>query len=234
MEISKFFVTKTHQEVADVLRQRIRAGEVPVGSRLPTQRELANSFGVSRQSIRDALYALEEEGLIAIRRGATGGSFVSRPQLTQRGIRRWVRTNLVDLDDICDFRIAVEQQAASLAAQRRTPEDLASMRQAIEALPTDDDSPLDVFREADGRFHAAITRAARNPRIEQAVRKARSDLFIPADAIDFKHEVETTRREHLKIHQAIVDQDSATAVACVVSHIEETRRVLRALLTGTA
>lgn len=231
MEISQLVPSRTHEEVAETLRQRIRAGEVDVGSRLPTQRELAATFGVSRQSIREALLSLENEGLVQTRRGATGGSFVTRPQLSRQGIRRWVRTHLVDLDDICDFRIAVEQQAVRLAAKRRTHDDLASMRQAILSLPSDD-APLCVFREADGRFHAAIARAARNTRLEQAIRKARSDLFIPVDAIEFTHQVDATREEHSRILEAIVNQDGVAAADLLVQHIEETRAILHGMLLG--
>lgn len=232
MDIYEFVPSRTHEEVAEVLRQRIGAGEVALGSRLPTQRQLAATFGVSRQSIREALMILEDEGLIETRRGATGGSFVTRPQLSPRVIRRWVRTHLADLDDICDFRVAVEQQAAQLAAKRRTRDDLASMWQAIEALPSGE-VPVDVFREADGRFHAAIARAARNSRLEQAIRKARSDLFIPADAIDFLPDVETTREHHTLIFSAIERQDAQAAVDLVIEHIEDTRETLNNLLSGS-
>ena len=231
MNIDEFVSSRTYEEVANVLRQQIGAGEVAFGSRLPTQRELAARFGVSRLSIREALAVLEEEGLIETRRGATGGSFVTRPQWPRRTIRRWVRTHLAELDDICDFRTALEQKAASLAASRRTRDDLASMRQAIDALPRED-APLDEFREADGRFHAAITRAARNTRLEQAIRKARSDLFIPADAIDFTHDVQGTRDQHEMIYEAIESQDEDLAVKFTVAHIEETREFLHRLLAG--
>jgi GntR family transcriptional repressor for pyruvate dehydrogenase complex len=233
MDISEFVSSKTHEEVADILRQRIRAGEVAVGSKLPTQRELAVSFGVSRQSIRQALLVLKDENLIETQLGATGGSFVALPQLTSRGIQRWVRTHLADLDDICDFRIAVEQKAVALAARRRTRDDLAAMWQAIEALPLDLAHP-DLFREADGRFHAAIARAARNTRLEQAIRKVRSDLFIPADSIDFKHEVEATRAQHTSIYEAIASQNVDAAVERTVLHINETRQKLHGRLSGRA
>jgi GntR family transcriptional repressor for pyruvate dehydrogenase complex len=231
MDINQLIASKTHEEVAEALRQRIRVGEVALGSRLPNQRQLAATFGVSRHSIRAALLTLEDEGLVETRRGATGGSFVTTPQLNARGIRRWVRTHLVDLDDICDYRIAVEQKAAELAAVRRTPDDLASMWQAIEALPSGQ-VPTDVFREADGRFHAAIARAARNPRLEQAIRKARSDLFIPADSIELTHEVEKTREQHTLIFEAIRDRDPVAAVEQVVAHIEDTRSMMHNLLSG--
>ncbi len=231
MELSQHVTLHTHEEVADMIRQQIRAGEAAVGIRLPPQRELSNMLGVSRQSIREALLTLEDEGLIETRRGATGGSFVTAPQLSRRGILRWVRTNLIDLDDICDFRIAVEGQSAALAAQRRTTDDLSCMREAIDALPIKGATRED-FREADGKFHAAVARSARNSRLEQAVRKARSDLFIPTDEIDFTQEVETTRRQHTEIYSAIANKDTDKAVSLMVFHIENTRSHIRMLLSG--
>lgn len=231
MELGQYVPTKTHQDVAELLRQRIGSGEIAAGSRLMAQRDLAILLGVSRQSVREALLLLEGEGLVETRRGATGGSFVTSPLRSPRGIRRWVRTHLADLDEICDYRIAVEGQTARLAAARRTRDDLASMRHAITAL---EELPVSraAFREADGRFHAAVARAARNSRLEKAVRKSRSDLFIAADAIEYTFEAGEMHEEHLGVFEAIDAQDADRAVHLMVAHIEETRRVVRQLLSG--
>ncbi len=225
MKIDQFVASQTHEEVASLLRQFICTGEVPIGSRLPTQRALAETLGVSRESLRSALRILEEQGLIETRLGNSGGSFVCQPHLQTRGIRRWVRKHLSDLDEIFDFRVAVEQQAAYLAAQRRTDEDLKVMRRAIEAHPAGD-APLDTFRSADGQFHTALARAARNPRLEEASRKVRSDLFIPVDTIEFEQEIQLTRTHHTLIFEAIKKRDAGGALSQMVTHIEETRKVI--------
>jgi DNA-binding FadR family transcriptional regulator len=136
-----------------------------------------------------------------------------------------VRKHLSDLDEIFDFRVAVEQQAAYLAAQRRTDEDLKVMRRAIEAHPAGD-APLDTFRSADGQFHTALARAARNPRLEEASRKVRSDLFIPVDTIEFEQEIQLTRTHHTLIFEAIKKRDAGGALSQMVTHIEETRKVI--------
>lgn len=75
MKIDQFVAYHTHEEVASLLRKFICTGEVPIGSRLPTQRALAQTLGVSRESLRSALRILEEQGLIETRLGNSGGSF---------------------------------------------------------------------------------------------------------------------------------------------------------------
>jgi len=233
VELAPFVALHTHEDVAAILRQYICTGEVAIGCRLPPQRKLAATMGVSRQSIRVALELLSDQGLIETKRGVSGGSFVAKPHLQPKGIRRWVRKYLSDLDEIFDFRIAVEQQAAYLAAKRRTSDDLRAMWSAIEALP-DDGGPLDSFRSADGRFHAAIARATGNTRLEEASRKVRSDLFIPADTIEFEREIQLTRIQHTLIFEAIERRDADSAVRHIAAHIEETRKGINRLLSGTA
>lgn len=232
MDPGQLSAPRTCEEVASLLRERIRAGELKVGSRLPAQRQLAVAMGVGRQSIQDALLILEEERLIEIRRGATGGSFVTMPQLSARGVQRWAQTHLRDLDEVCDFRVAIEQQIAVLAAGRRTDDDLSAMLQAIEDLPTEVVS-RGVFREADGRFHAALASAARNSRLEKALRKARSELFIPADTIEFIEEVDATRAQHLGIYRAIANRNGRVAGRLAAAHIEDTRKTIKTLLSRT-
>ncbi|CAB4976114.1 MAG: FCD domain-containing protein [Actinobacteria bacterium] len=232
MNIAQFVPSPTHEEVASLLRQYICTGEVEIGSRLPTQRELAESMGVSRHSIRVALRVLEEQGLVETRLGVSGGSFVSKPHLEPRGIRLWVRKYLCDLDEIIDFRMAIEQQAVYLTAKRRTKDDLRAMWHSIQELPAEGGS-LDTFRSADGRFHTAIGRAARNTRLEEASRKVRSDLFIPADTLDFKREIQKTRQHHSLIFEAIESRDADGAASRMGEHIEETRKAINRLLSGT-
>jgi GntR family transcriptional regulator, transcriptional repressor for pyruvate dehydrogenase complex len=228
----KLLPSRLCDSLANRLRERIQTGEMNVGSKLPAQRELAASFGVSRQTIQDALMILEEELLIEIRLGATGGSFVTIPQFNKRDVQRWAQSRLWDLDEICDFRIAIEKQIAILAAERRTEDDLSKMLLAIEDLPTNGTSRFE-FREADGRFHAAVASAARNSRLESALRKSRSELFIPADTIEFTEEVEATRAQHFDIYREIANRNGQAAGYLVVAHIEDTRKMIRALLSKT-
>lgn len=231
MDLKPYSYARTGQEVAEDLRDQIRSGELAVGQKLPPQRELASTLEVGRHAVREALALLEAENYIVTKRGAQGGSFVSEPSAPAAVWIELMRKNMTDLLEVLDFRIAIESRIAVLAAQRRTTLDLDAMRQAIDAIPKQPSSKSE-FREADGRFHAAMARAAGNSRLESALRSARADLFIPTDNIPYVETVEVTRRQHLQIFRAVEHQNPSAAARAVTRHIEETRRHLYSMLGG--
>jgi DNA-binding FadR family transcriptional regulator len=221
--------SRTGHDVASMIRASIQSGELPVGAALPSQRNLAMQLGIGRQSVREGIALLEAEGYLITRRGAHGGSFVIAPSTPMSVWRELLRANLPDLLDIIDFRIAIERRMCELAAERRTEADLADMRSAIDDLPTHAPS-YNAFREADGRFHAAVARAAGSSKLETASRQARAELFLPTDNLPYEQHFETTRIQHLGILEAIEQRDVIAAGAAAVLHIEETRRHLRSLV----
>ncbi len=233
MELKPLTATRTGVEVAEDLRAQIQAGEIAVGVRLPPQRTLATTLSVGRHAVAEALSLLEAEGYVVTRRGAHGGSFVCEPVRPASVWLQQVRDSFADLVDTLDFRLGVESEIARLAAVRRTTADIAEMQSAIDALPTHEVTRSD-FREADGRFHAGLSRAARNDRLAAALRRARADVFIPTDNIPFVETVDVSRRQHQQILLAVADGDEAGAADAVRGHIEETRRHLRALVDGDA
>src|SRR4051812_18778171 len=100
------------QGVAEHLRSLIHRGEVGPGDRLPAERELADQLGVARISLREALKILQDDGYVEVRRGAKGGTFVT--ELNQP-VARWrarMRKKSGEIDDIIDFRIALECHTA--------------------------------------------------------------------------------------------------------------------------
>jgi GntR family transcriptional regulator, transcriptional repressor for pyruvate dehydrogenase complex len=222
----------TADEVAEQIRALIHRGELASGDRLPAERELAAQLGVARLTLREALSALQEEGYLVARRGATGGTFVTD---LQRPRDRWVlrmREDLADLEDIIEFRIAVERRAAKLACRRRTRADLAELRDSVAFLESARD--IATFRSADAQFHACVARAARSPRLAQAVGEARGELFLPTDFLDYRPAVATTSREHGAIVEAIRLRDADLAADLVERHIEGTRVWLRRYVTRRA
>jgi DNA-binding FadR family transcriptional regulator len=231
MELKPRTATRTAVDLAEDLRAQIQSGEICVGSRLPPQRVMAEKLLVGRQAVSEALSLLESEGYINIRRGAHGGSFVSQPIAPTAVWMELMKAAIDDLEDSLDFRVGVECQIARLAAVRRTNQDIEAMRAAIDSLPGDGVRRA-AFREADGQFHAALSRAARNSRLEAALRRARADLFVPTDNIPYVESVEVTRHQHDAVLRAVERQDPVAAALAVERHIEETRRHLRALVSG--
>ena len=221
------------QAVAEHLRTLIHHGEVGPGDRLPAERELAEQLGVARISVREAIKILQQHGYVQVRRGARGGTYVT--ELTEP-LEKWrmrMRTQVGEFDDVIDFRIALETDAARLAAIRRDRSDLAALRAAITKLGQAD-SGHSVFRLADSQFHRGLARAARNARLETAIESARGELFSPHDLLPYVNPVEDSRRDHQQIYDAVRDADPDTAAGAMREHIERTRHQLREIVFGAA
>src|SRR5690349_5967592 len=147
------------ETVFDRIQRSIKSGAYAVDERLPTEHALAAEFQVSRPIIRDALQKLRDQGMIYSRRGA--GSFV-REQGIREPLGFGQMENLSDLQHCYDFRLTIEPQAASMAAQRRTPEALDKIKTALNLLR--DATHRQAHRaDADFMFHLSIAQASLNP-----------------------------------------------------------------------
>ncbi|HTD47135.1 MAG TPA: GntR family transcriptional regulator, partial [bacterium] len=126
-------LTRASDEVVRQIKARIFGSRLPPGAQLPSEKDLAEQFGLSRITIRDALRVLESEGLIDIKVGARGGAFVSRPSARRvsESLTNLLRLRQITIQELTEARLAVEPSVASLAAQRATAEDIAAMEQAV-------------------------------------------------------------------------------------------------------
>src|SRR3954449_12278325 len=124
-------VTRASSSIADQIRQAIVTGKLTQGSRLPPERELAEQFGVSRVTVRDALRALEAMGLLEVRVGARGGAFVTVPSGSIMGqtMSDMMMMQALSPADIVEARLVVELGTVTLACARATDEDIELMRQ---------------------------------------------------------------------------------------------------------
>src|SRR5687768_2280435 len=113
-------------QTAEVLLARIRAGEWPLGHRLPGETTLAAQLGVGRSTLREAIRELAGKGVLDSRQGA--GVFVTALDVTEEWDAVLRRATIAA---VIEARIAIEAEAAALAAQRRTPADLRAIRRAL-------------------------------------------------------------------------------------------------------
>lgn len=154
---------KLSEQIAAVLEERIAAGVYAVGERLPSERHLAQEFGVSRPPLRDALGVLAARQMLTSRPG--GGHYVSEfVQSDFIGVWQGLLSRHDYLrDDVLDFRRSLEGTLAGLAAQRRTDEDLARMAFWLQEL-TNANTRRHVEKQsqADVGFHQSIAEAAHN------------------------------------------------------------------------
>ncbi len=154
----------SRRELAALLEERILSGEWPVGTRLPSERQLAERYGVSRPVVREALRSLSERGLLEILPGR--GSFVRQAQATDAASRldALYRRRQATPRDLVEARTTLECAAAALAAERATASDLETIEAALRGF----DRSRTIVEQArfDLAFHLAIARAAHNPVIE--------------------------------------------------------------------
>ncbi|GAA1003073.1 GntR family transcriptional regulator [Streptomyces sp. F-3] len=147
------------EQVIAALRHRITSGEWPVGSRIPTEPELVEQFGVARNTVREAVRALAHNGLLDIRQGS-GTYVVATSELAGVMQRRFAEA---DPRHIAELRSALESAAARLAAERRTEQDLKQLHAQLlrreEAWQSGD---AEAFVTADTSFHLAVVSASRN------------------------------------------------------------------------
>ncbi|WP_344981121.1 FadR/GntR family transcriptional regulator [Streptosporangium fragile] len=218
------------EDVAERLRRLIHRGEISPGDRLPPERELAETLGVARVSLREAIKLLQGHGYVEVRRGARGGTFVTSLDGPYRQWMGQMREESSEFEDILDYRIAIESRAAALAATRRGESDLADQRMAIERMARA--TERSEFRLSDSQFHGAVARASGSRRLEAAIHYARGELFAHPDQMVYVEQIETCCRAHRLIYEAIADRDPWAAATAMEEHIEHTRLEIRELLFG--
>jgi GntR family transcriptional repressor for pyruvate dehydrogenase complex len=241
LEMAAIRTRASYELVVDQLRRAIQMGRFPLGARLPPERELAGQLGVSRTTVREAMRVLQGEGLIETRRGRTGGPVVIGPTATSAEIRSGLRRRLTELENVFDYRLAVEPAAAQLAARRRTKRSLEHLHHAFDALAAlaagaqhaPDVSQPSRFIAADAEFHRQIALASRNPLLVDGVEDARAAMFLPVGGV-FRTLHPRAHDYHAEILAAIEAQDGPAAHQAMTAHIETTRSALWELAQGAA
>ncbi|MFE8911124.1 FadR/GntR family transcriptional regulator [Streptomyces globisporus] len=148
------------ERIARELEHDIRSGEIAVGTKLPSERELAAQFGASRNVVREVLRRLEAQHLIEVAPGR--GSFVREQSSGQaRGYDALYRAGRPTVRQLIEARIPLEVEMVRLATERATEEDIAAMRAARDGLESATD--VVVKAQADMEFHDAIAVASKNP-----------------------------------------------------------------------
>lgn len=229
LEVSKIVPLKFADQLYEEIMAAIVNGKLPEGDKLPAETDLAASFGVSRPVVREALSRLRADGVVVSRRGS--GSYVQRKP-SRQFLSLAPIGGIADLMRCFEFRIALEGEAAALAAIRRTEKDLAEISAALKDL---DDAIAHnrVGTRADMRFHNALAAASKNKLFTMTL-KALSDVIFQGMSVARKLTLQastkrllTVQTEHCRIFEAIRNEDANGARKAVRLHIENARaRVL--------
>ena len=159
-------------EIAGQLRAMIAAGALKPGDRLPAERDLAARLQVSRNTLRESLRALENAGLVEMRKGATGGAFV------RSGSSGAIVTGMSDLyhlggispQHLTEARIWFSEIVVRVACERATEEDLAGLEANVAAMARANEAgDFDERKRLNREFHVILARATRNPIVEMTI-----------------------------------------------------------------
>jgi DNA-binding FadR family transcriptional regulator len=187
------------------------------GDKLPSQRELAKSLGVSMATLREAVRVLEAEGYVSLRRGATGGAFVLENREREDVLLQRLHARLDEFDEWMDFREAVEAASAKLAATRASSGELEELEATVEALRGHPDQPG--FRAADSSFHLGLAQAAHNQFVLGAVRDARAAFFNAFDGVRHVFNEGSTLEWHERILAAVAAGEPRAAADAMGEHV---------------
>lgn len=226
-------VRNAFEVTVERLASAIRLGVLAAGDRLPSERDLADQLGVSRMTLREAIKALREVGLVESRRGRSGGTFVrsaqTSPAARRRPPRQIGRSMGAHLQDALDMRRIVEPGAAELAASRSpNRREVDTVRRCLVQSRS---ARSDTRRVADSRLHLAIAEAAGSPSLTSAVAQVQLTLdellrAIPVLAANIAHSDD----QHEQIVEAIAHGNAELARASMCEHVDATAALLIGLI----
>ncbi len=193
---------KLHEAIVAQIKTLIHTKKLGVGDRLPSERELAQLFNVSRVVVRESLRSLEQSGLIEVRAGSTGGAFITynvHKPLFDAAYDLFNKGNL-SLSYFFEARQAIECFAVRLAARKATAEDVQTLRNINRKLLEDiDDKPKLRLNNSD--FHTAIAKMSGNPLL---LLMAQSLLQILDVAYPHSKQADDYVRNTYERHEAII------------------------------
>lgn len=220
---------RTYDALLKDIEADLRSGKIKVGDRLPGERALAESYGISRASVREAIRILDAMGVLrsSVGSGPTSGAIViSDPSAgLSSALRLHVASNRLPVADIVETRILLETWTARTGAERTGgDEDLAQAARLLDAM---DDPDLDraAFHELDARFHVALSSLAGNAVVATMMESLSGSIvgYVKGatDAMDAWPDVlSALRTQHHGIFDAIQARDGELAARLLREHIE--------------
>src|SRR5699024_3875231 len=203
--------------VAAELTALIVAGEYPVGSKLPAEKDLAESFGVGRSSMREAVRALAAAGYLRSTHGV--GVFVISDRPSSIGPLDLSLAGGFTISDLCEARIAIERQTAELAARRLTDHH-AELLQTILAAAADPQLPAADFVALDVRFHREVAEASGNPLLLYMWDSIAAQFEeYSMKVIDMPGPQQRAHADHTAIAEAIAAREAAQASELARPHV---------------
>ena len=212
------------QGVAVELERLIVSGEVGAGTRLPSERALAQRFGVGRPLVREALRGLAERGLIEISPGRGAYARAPRAGDAAHPLDSLYRRQGVTPREVIEARVMLETVAARLSAERASEPDLASLQHALLAL--DEADGLLERARWDVAFHALVAHASHNQVVETMFASISTlVLELTLRSLDDSRVAREGLPFHRQLLDALIRKDGNGAERAVVAHLEVAARL---------
>jgi GntR family transcriptional repressor for pyruvate dehydrogenase complex len=211
------------------LENAIREKKLAVGSKLPTEREMCESFGVSRTALREALRRLSARGLISIQKGS--GMYVSEIKIEDAidtlNLYYDLKFDKNLLAQIIEVRSIFEPEIARLAALKRTNKDLDELSRILAEFEESDPDNTQLEADLDNKFHLAVTKATQNPIVQITMEPIYS--LLPRMRNYIYGNIDGERSNTLKSHRALLSalrkQDGKQAQLIMKDHLDHTREI---------
>jgi GntR family transcriptional repressor for pyruvate dehydrogenase complex len=216
----KFSRESLHERIATELQNMIAENNLAPGTRLPSERELADSMGVSRVTLHQSMLVLEQRGLVSIKVGT--GVFVENipSQVVTDSIHRFCTLGACLPEHLVAFREILEPETAAMAARNATTEELAEMGRLVEKMElamTQHDFAMGIA--ADSAFHEVLAQASHNDLVVAVA----SGLAKAIHAQIESYLPEAGVRTHRPVFEAVASRNPARAREAMRSHMELTR-----------
>lgn len=223
-------------EVARRLVDYLLSGGVAPGSRMPSERQLAEAFGVGRSAVREAIAALTLIGLIEVRHG--DGTYLKRPdspllpQVVEWGLLLGEQRTI----DLVEARQLIEVDIAGLAALRRSDEDLADLARILGRMESESRDGVEspAFVDADVEFHLRLAEAAGNSALRDVLTSIQALLRAWIGRVIAEGHRDISYAEHVPILEAVRAQNASAAEAAMDAHMRSAAQRLQATLERVA
>ena len=221
---------KVSQNIVNQIRKAIFKGVLRPGDKLPSDKELMNSFGVSKGSLREALRSLEVLGLLQIRKGALGGAFVTEVDIekAKEGFSNFFIFRDLSLKNLFDVRLILESRIAECAASIITGDDLRQLEQILQETrdALQNNLPLS-YREKEVAFHLIIARATRNPLLIFLLDFVENLLLDAKEILNPGRDFSVRVLEaHERIYKALAARDADQARSAIIQDVREVEEAL--------
>ncbi len=222
---------KVFERVAVQIEQRILDGELHSGDRLPTERELAEQFQVSRTAVREALKILAQKGLVDMRPGRGTIVIDGAHEALQHSLGLVMRLKLGEVggsNSLVEVREILEVEIAALAAERAREQEIAALQEAVRVMDRSL-ADADAFIAADNLFHEALAQATQNALILTLVKsivhllsEQRKQIFATEGA------PQRGQVHHKSILASVIQHDPEAARAAMRAHLRQVREDVEA------